>query len=110
MTWEWSHTNQTDENARLNLADKPRAWLEECLAEWKATKYQSEFSGNPQFRDNRYEKCLAYVKGLPEDVIIDAIWEKAEELRSCTNGGYMAHMCPYGCHMVSFDRQPEDTD
>lgn len=106
MAWEWSHTNEAYAAAYENLHCQPREWLNVCLAEWQATKHGTELSGNPQFRTNRYDKCLAWVKTLPaNDIVADAVWDYMEELRTCDNGGFNAWACPYGCHTVSFDSE-----
>jgi hypothetical protein len=104
MSWEWSHTNEAYENGYQNLCNMSREELNTILAEWKATKHNTEYSGDPQFRANRYDKCLDWVSKLPaSDIVVDTIWDKASELRSCDNGGFRLHVCPYGCHTVSCD-------
>ena len=103
MSWEWSHTAEAYGNAYENLHALPRAELNVIYAEILATRQKTRYMGNPEFRQNRYPKCLAYAESmLADDTIADAIWEFAERYRTCTNGGHMAYVCPYGCHRVSF--------
>ena len=103
MSWEWSHTVEAYETAYNNLHALPRVELNVIYAEILATRQKTRYTGDPEFRQNRYPKCLAFAESLlADDIIADAIWEFAEELRTCDNGGYNAHVCPYGCHTVSF--------
>lgn len=107
MSWEWSHTEGGLENARNNLEQEPIEELQVMWAEIYATREKTRFTGFPEFRRNRYPKCLEYAKKLPADILADSIWEFMEELRTCENGGYRLYACPYGCHTVSVDREGE---
>lgn len=100
MAWEWSHTDEGISNALDNLAQQQTDWLAECLAEWQASRIND--AGQHYLRLNRWDKNLAYAKRLPDDTLINGIWERASELKTCDNGGFDAWMCPYGCHTVSF--------
>ena len=41
--------------------------------------------------------------------LAESIWPRMEELATCTNGGWEAYCCPYGCgpHMVTFSSADE---
>jgi hypothetical protein len=94
--------------------------LAEILAEWHA------YDGNPytgsssssNLDTEKYEHELARLHAeikagrLPKDAMADAIWEKAVELATCTNGGWKAWCCPFGCapHMASFSTWKEQMD
>jgi len=99
MSWEWSHTNEAYENARANLGELDSETLSVIDSEWR---YQDD--GEPDGFDWESAKSKAIVWG---DITADFIWEKAEELRTCDNGGFNAWVCPYGCHTVSFSRNEE---
>ena len=101
MVWEWSHTEEAISTARENLENKDRKWLEVVYAEWFTAK---------NFSDKKYEKGLKEAKKLDTEALIDYIWEKMSELRNCTNGGWEAWACPFGClcHMISFS--PEESE
>ena len=102
MSWEWSHTQEAYEHARENLEKLPHSELAIIHAEIQATRHDTRYTGFPQFNRNRYNKCLEYAKLFTCEQLIEYIWEYAEQYRTCTNGGHMAHVCPYGCHTVSF--------
>jgi len=105
MAWEWSHTAEAYYDARRNLENESREFLDVCLAEWQASR---EGRFQREFRANRYDRTLAWVQKQPADVVADMIWEKAEEQRTCDNGGWNAWMCPFGCHTVSFSCERTD--
>jgi len=44
-------------------------------------------------------------KDVPDDVLADYIYERAETQSLAENGGHNAYCCPYGCgcHTVSLD-------
>lgn len=101
MAWKWSHAPEAYADAYENLHKQPREFLDECFAEWKASRRKDY--GQFEFVLARWKRCLRWVKRLPAaDIVADAIWERAEQLQTCDNGGWNAWMCPYGCHTVSF--------
>ena len=110
MSWEWSHTNEAYENARDNLEKLSSNTLAVIMAEWEAFEPNEHFSSSSsQLNTQKYEERLKYYRmqlrsGLDKQALANSIWDRAEKLRTCTNGGYMAWMCPFGCscHMVSF--------
>ena len=97
MAWSWSHTNEAYENAFKNLTEKPKEWLVEVYAEW-LTDFGSEDWEVQHIRHTCHGNALSW------DVLVDFIWEKAEEKATCDNGGHNAWMCPEGCHTVPFSR------
>lgn len=101
MAWEWSHSPEAYSNARDNLHAESREFLEVAFAEVKASKPQ-EYGGH-DLDLAEYEKQLEFAKTLASETLADAIWEFAEQHRTCENGGHEAHVCPHGCHTVSFD-------
>jgi hypothetical protein len=103
MAWEWSHTPIAYEAANENLRKLDRKTLEAIWSEWEA--WDGNTSSTSGFDNDKYRVAMAKAKDLPVDIMADAIWEKASELRTCTNGGFEAWLCPFGCgcHMASFD-------
>src|SRR5262245_48025360 len=104
MAWEWSHTPEAYSDAYENLGKLPHGELAVIWAEWRA------WDGNsfaPQLKRG-YKSRLREAKRLPADILADSIWEKAEELRTCENGGWDAWVCPFGCHTVPFSCESED--
>ena len=99
MAWSWSHTHEAYCNARAQIEQSPRDWLEVCYAE---IRVEVPDDGESQLDEGLYARALTQAKGLPSDVLADAIWEYASELQTCTNGGWEAWCCPWGCHTVPF--------
>lgn len=112
MTWEWSHTPEAYEAARLNLFNMEPETLREIFAEWRGYLCDPEANGS-EMCPHCYADAQAEAKRLTVEELAPAIWEHAADWthgRSCTNGGFEAHMCPYGCgcHMVPFDTEALD--
>lgn len=107
MVWDWSHAPEAYDNARKQLDAKGREWLEMVYAEWRSAqgKRGNVYTGSQNFDERKYDRALKYAKGLSEDQMREFIWEKAESLRYCTNGGFGAWACPFGCvvHLLPFD-------
>lgn len=103
MAWSWSHTNEAYQYAREQVAAQERDWLETVYAEWKASH------GDDNLNEEAYKEHLEKAKQLPDDILADFIWEKMEEQATCTNGGWEAWCCPFGCgcHMVPFSEEEE---
>jgi hypothetical protein len=100
MAWEWSHTADAYSNARDNLHAESREFLEVCFAEVTAP---NKTSCTAYLDLGEYEVQLNFAKTLSNECLADAIWEFAAQHRTCDNGGHDAHVCPHGCHTVSFD-------
>lgn len=116
MSWSWSHTAEAYENARENLGRMAYQTLQIIWAEWEAFEpsrdepgRQFDSSSSSQLNEAKYKAALETAKTLPKDVLAEAIWDKASELATCTNGGWEAWLCPFGCgcHMVSFSNWAE---
>jgi|SRR5688572_33333795 len=107
MTWEWSHAPEAYAAAEENLGLLSRKRLLEIAAEWRANVNTEEEKG---FDEVLYRKALKDLAEKTNEALIADIWRRAEEQRNCTNGGWKAHMCPFGCdpHMVSFSYQDEE--
>jgi hypothetical protein len=116
VAWEWSHTPDAYENGRKNLAKLSISDLIVMKAEWEAISDHNEetFEGGHLDTD-KYNKTMTrlqatYRMARRADVSIatlkeqyaNEIWEKAEKLRTCTNGGHEAWVCPFGCHLVAW--------
>lgn len=119
MTWEWSHTQEGYDNVQRNITLLSREDRVEILAEIRATREYAASKGLGIHEVDEHEVSAASLdaaqRGLEhelkeehplggEDFLNESIWEFAQELRRCTNGGHEAHLCPFGCHrhMVSF--------
>jgi len=102
MAWSWSHTAEAYVNARAQIQQSPRDWLEVCWAENQAA-VRDEDGGEPTFDARLYEVALAKAKRLPSDALADDIWARAEAMQRCDNGGFNAWCCPWACHAVPFD-------
>ena len=86
MAWEWSHTPEAYTNAYDNLCKKSKKFLRECAVEWA-----------------EHEGVKPPPADVPKENLAEHVWTKAEEQRTCDNGGFNAWACPGGCHTVSFD-------
>ena len=110
MSWEWSHTNEAYENARDNLEKLSADTLAVIMAEWDAFEPNEHFSSSSSTLNlEKYKQRLKYHRlqlrsGLDKQALANSIWDRAEKLRTCDNGGHNAWMCPFGCnrHRVSF--------
>lgn len=100
MAWEWSHTVKAYWNARENLAELSKEELEIIYAEW------SEWEDS--FNERKYGIALKHASKLCHDFLVAWIWERAEQFRTCDNGGFNAWICPYGCHAVPFSREESE--
>lgn len=107
MSWSWSHTGEAYDNARQNVHNLDDETLAVIYAEWKASRpvpHQEH-----AFMQNRYPLALLGAQRLiargMREAVADAIWDWMSELATCTNGGYEAWCCPFGCapHRVGFD-------
>ena len=117
MAWSWSHTEEAYQNAYNNLENLSREDLEIIYAEICTSmkinvKARSEYitEDTNSFNETYYEYFLEKAKNKPSgDILVNGIWDyMSEELRTCDNGGFNAHCCPYGCHTVSFDENKEE--
>ncbi|MFA5489304.1 MAG: hypothetical protein WC284_08810 [Candidimonas sp.] len=107
MAWEWSHTSEAYSYAYENLESMDRDFLEDAYAEIKATAKDKHGVYGSDLDMDEYEKALKWAKSMPFDVLVDFIWNFAEEYKTADNGGFNAYMCPYGCHTVPFSSKDE---
>ncbi len=109
MAWEWSHTIEAYDNARANVDDLPKRRLLEILREWAYD--DREKSGRLRTRAGAKRpagfRLPKGIRKLTRGYLAELVWQRAEEHRTCTNGGHEAYVCPDGCHTVSFDRARE---
>ena len=113
MAWEWSHTQEAYDNARKQLDIQTPQFLIVCWAEWRThEREQQEAVSNSHRWMKRYDRYHRTAESLwnqnPESVV-EFVWEKMSEQRTCDNGGHRAWCCPEGCHTVPFD-EPSDDD
>lgn len=114
MTWNWSHTQEAYDNVYYNISQLSLETLREIATEIKT--YQDMLAQRPErlieglsdreilWHPELHEMYLEKVNNLPADILVDLIYKFASEQAECTNGGYEAYVCPYGCHSVSFSR------
>jgi hypothetical protein len=106
MTWEWSHTTAAYVALRTNIHSQPRAWLEVVCAEWLGQDKE-----NPEdLRSVAYAQALRKARTIDDETLADFIYDRAEELSNCTNGGWEAWCCPFGCgpHLLPFHTPEEE--
>ena len=103
MTWGWSHTAEAYANAQRQVESKDRRWLVEVWAEIQAAVPAAEDWQEPEYSDSRFERAKNDAEEISNEGLASAIWEWASEDRTCDNGGFNAHCCPWGCHTVPFD-------
>ena len=89
MAWEWSHAPEAYTAARTNLENVEPSELRVIWAD-------------------RYELALLDAGPLGPVRLASDIWERAAEYATCDNGGFNAHVCPFGCHTVPFDVDTEE--
>ena len=130
MSWSWGHSTEAYINAEENLHRRSLKTLQEIWCEWKAYRdndekdwWHSETRGCAisQFDLEVYttelkalrKKCREDERRLGKnfwrEALANDIWPWMEDLATCTNGGWSAWCCPFGCsgHMVSFSSQEE---
>lgn len=110
MSWEWSHSAEAYDAVETNIRSQPREWLEIVYAEWRASQGKGG-AFTDQFDERKYGRALAFAKreDVSDELLMESIIGWTNELRTCTNGGWMAHCCPFGCHMVPFDAVNPET-
>ena len=110
MVWEWSHTSEAYVNARAQLDAQSDEWLRVVWSEWQA--YTTREDDPDAFDTERYESALVEAADIPTDILADTIWDRMSEAANCTNGGWSAWSCPFGCgcHLVPFDPPDADED
>ena len=95
MAWEWSHTPEAYSDAYAHTCRLPKRTLLTILREW-AYDDREKANRMPSFR------LSAGVRKLPQDILADMVWSRADAHRTCSNGGWDCYLCPDGCHTVPF--------
>lgn len=106
MAWSWSHTAEAYASLSERIGLQSREWLQIVYAEWEAAEPDDD-GGEAGFNEAKYKEALAHAKTLDGEVLADYIYTKAEEQALCTNGGWEAWCCPWGCHLLSFSEVPK---
>ena len=96
MAWEWSHTSEAYENARLNVEQLPRETLLTVLREWA-------YDDRVQAGRRKSFRLPAGVPQLDTGLLVEKVWARTEELSLCDNRGFRCWICPNGCHTVPYD-------
>ena len=101
MAWSWSHTTEAYVHAAEQVHHLSKKTLVVIYAEWKTHRPDE---GPEHFDQAAYDTALKDARKLAHDILAEAVWEKAEAQALCTNGGWEAWLCPFGCccHMVPF--------
>ena len=131
MAWEWSHAPEAYRDAEANLRALPANELGVIWAEWQCA--ESREYGEHEFNGRKYGKAIRrFHSRLRRDVERDLqvygfdgnlkpafleecqaeVWERMSEFSTCTNGGWEAYACPWGCgpHLISFSRAEETAE
>ena len=97
MSWEWSHTVEAYQDARDNLEALTMETLKEIYVEWKVHDKNNDWELAAEI--DRQAEILTHSD------LFEYVWERMDEQRTCTNGGWYAWACPYGCecHTVAFN-------
>lgn len=106
--WQWNHTAEAESYAWTQLSRLDRGLLIEIAAEWRMHE-----KGRPDdMWAGEWPKALNFMRrkfaGRGRLAITEYIWALALEQSTCENGGWDAHMCPYGCMPHSVPFGPED--
>jgi hypothetical protein len=104
MAWEWSHTEEAYENVRENIKNVGGDTKMVVYAEWQAwhVNHSDEELDDTSWCGDCYNNVINNPENLPSD-IDQVIYDKARNYTTCDEGGFMAWICPYGCHVVPFD-------
>jgi len=114
MAWSWSHTAEGIEGFRAQLHAQPRAWLLNVWSEWKANPeghFRPRKFGSDDFDERRAIRAYCSADAwMSNEALADRIFDLAERQSTCTNGGWEAWACPYGCgsHTLPFDAPEEE--
>ena len=107
MTWSWSHTQEGIQNVENNICELNDTTLATVWTEWTcAVRISGEFVLAESAYDRIFAQACKMVDTLRTEMV-DFIIDKTNALAECTNGGFEAHICPFGCHTASFDVEEE---
>jgi hypothetical protein len=111
MAWSWSHSPEAYVHAEANLRSLPPEDLATIFAEWRAAQSKGGVIRDTEdFDQRKYRRALAWASRQDPAFLADWIWERASEFATCDNGGFLAWMCPSGCHCVSFDSEESEDE
>jgi len=113
MAWSWSHTKEAYDYAKRQVEATDKEVLNVIYAEWLAMwSANAKLLNDPEddsgdidydaFDQEAYDKALDSASYLSDEGLAEYIWEQAEKLATCDNGGFNAWICPSGCHTVPF--------
>lgn len=108
MSWEWSHTQEAYAAVSQNIYALPDDKLAVIWAEWRAAEPRGDY-GDVDLNLHRYRRELrraySWLRRDRRDELANEVDARTSELATCTNGGWKAWCCPFGCgcHMVPFD-------
>jgi hypothetical protein len=97
MAWQWSHTQQAEDNAKQNLYNLSKEVLVDCLVDWKV---------QTGVEVSDYDSTVDMYKGLLQCELVEKVWDYMsswEHGRTCDNGGFNAWVDKDGYVTVSFD-------
>jgi len=106
MTWEWSHTQEAYDYVEDQIWRMDKETLQTIWAEWQMYHYcdQDMYA----WHDQAYAVFVWLANRMLREQLAEVIWSGAHVQRLCTNGGWEAWVCPYGCHLVPFSPPKED--
>lgn len=103
MAWQWSHTDDALRNVQERIYMLDELTLIEVYAEWSCELRVEDM-------DEARATARSFCRNGAHDLIAEAIIEKVFDHQVCDNGGYNAHICPFGCHTVPFDELEDDDE
>lgn len=111
MTWSWSHTQEGMQNVENAIRELDDDTLAQIYTEWIcAIVVKGEYIFSRSLRDRgAFKTAVNLVENMRAE-LIDFIIDKTNAHAECTNGGHEAHICPFGCHRVSFDSDEPNDD
>lgn len=120
MAWSWSHSeeayiaieqqiNETAEKAN-NGDSEAAVWLKVVWSEWVASDWKED-RVTTDLDLRKYGRAIARAKRQGEELGYDKlaadILNWSSDLATCTNGGWDAWVCPFGCHLLPFSVEVE---
>ena len=120
MAWSWSHSPEAYESIEIQLNNKGveanngdteaiewlhTVWSEFVASNWKEDRVTTDLDLR------KYQRAIARAKRqgaeLGYNKLAADIWNWSSELATCTNGGWNAWCCPFGCHLIPFNVKAE---
>ncbi|MDA9856614.1 hypothetical protein N9D23_00715 [Rubripirellula sp.] len=120
MAWSWSHTNEAYAAVEEQLNSKADEanngdiedveWLVVVWSEFVASNWRED-RVTTDLNLRKYASAMARAKRQGEELgyekLANDIWNWSSELATCTNGGWDAWCCPFGCHLLPFSVQAQ---